>query len=116
MAGSVPPPGSVGNRLIQFVFAGEPLPFQTALIDFGGIDYRFTSEDIGGLVVFLDARRFGRRRPCAIVMTGEAANHLRGLLRLVEFNQFQEFRVVNDRDSAMAYLVAYFKDRSHTEG
>jgi hypothetical protein len=95
-------PDAIAGALKQFV--ERPTPFVAILIDLGGIDYIFSSHDLGCLVATMAAWVRGWVAPCAIVMTGGSANQLRRMLEITKLSELGQLRVVDTRELGLQHL------------
>lgn len=78
--------------------------FAGILIDLPGVDYQFSSVDLGSVMGTIAAWERGWVAPCSIVMTGRAADDLRTLLKITELD-LEEVRVVDTSDTGLEHII-----------
>ena len=102
-----PAADAISRRLSKF--DGQATPFVAVLIDLGGTHYLLSSADLGSIVSTMAAWVRGWIAPCAIIMTGTAANELRKMLEITSLSELDQLRVVGTRESGLTHIRAHLE-------
>jgi hypothetical protein len=109
--GLKPRANAVSEMLMKYV--ERPTPFVAILVDLAGIEYRFSSADVGILVATIAAWVRGWVAPCAIVMTGQAADELRKILDITQLSSLEQLQVVETRDLGLEHIARQLGREQH---
>jgi hypothetical protein len=93
-------------------YGGGHMPFVALLLDFGGADYRFSSDDLGALLSAIAAWVRGSVAPCAVVLTSSAATELQQLLDLCKVNTIDALRIVGSADAGLEHIRTHLERRT----
>jgi hypothetical protein len=97
-----PKEDAIARRLMKFV--ERPTPFVGMVIDLGAVAYVFSSADLGSVASTMAAWVRGWVAPCAIVITGQSANHLEKVLEITKLNELEQLRVVDTKESGLKHV------------
>jgi hypothetical protein len=95
---------AISDRLLKF--AERPTPFVGILIAISGIDYRFSSADLGSVAATIAAWVRGWVAPCSIFITGASANQLKWMLDITKLGQLNQLRIVDSEESGLEHIRA----------
>jgi hypothetical protein len=85
-------------------FTDGRTPFVAVLLDLQGVEYYFSSADLGAMVASTAAWARGWVAPCAIVITGKSASQLQALLDITKLSTLQHLRIVESVDAARRHI------------
>ena len=88
-------------------YAERETPFVGILVDLTGVEYQFSSLDVGGMAAAIAAWVRGWVAPCAIAMRGQPADNLRKVLDITDLSSLEELRVVETADLGLQHIVGH---------
>ena len=112
--GLTPRANAVAKRL--FKYCERETPFVGILVDMGRADYEFSSVDVGSVAAAIAAWVRGWVAPCAIVMTGRAADALRRTLDVTQLSPLEELQVVGTREMGLQHIARILERRQRVGG
>jgi hypothetical protein len=102
-SGSTPRANAIAERLLKY--AECQTPFVGILVDLAGVDYEFSSSDVGSVGLAIAAWVRGWVAPCAIVLTGTAADALRKTLDVTQLSSLEQLAVVGTTELGLQHIV-----------
>lgn len=110
-SGLSPHANAIAERLLKY--AECQTPFVGILVDLAGVDYVFSSGDVGSVALAIAAWVRGWVAPCAIVMTGTAADALRKTLDVTQLSSLEELAVVGTSDLGLQHILRQLERGQH---